>query len=174
MALEDQSFDAETYYWDFGDGFSVYDDYPPVIHTYEYDGIYMIEQVVWNEFNCPDTARKEYDFLFKTLFIPNALNPNGFDPETKVFQPKGRSLLHYHIAIYNSWGEMIWESTALDAAGRPVESWDGTYEGKLVPSDVYIWKAEAMFKDGTIWDGNVVGNTDGMDNRTSGYIVVVR
>ena len=51
---------------------------------------------------------------------------------------------------------------------------DGTYDGKLVPSDVYIWKAEAMFKDGTVWDGNVVGNTDGMDNRTSGYVVVVR
>ncbi|MDT8392844.1 MAG: PKD domain-containing protein, partial [Bacteroidales bacterium] len=174
VALEDLSLDAESYYWDLGDGFTVYDDYPPIIHRYEEDGTYMVEQVVWNKFGCPDTARREYDFLFKTLYIPNALNPNGFDPETKVFQPKGRNLQYYHIAIYNSWGEKLWESNALDSEGRPAESWDGTYEGKLVPSDVYLWKAEAIFKDGTVWEGSVVGHTDGMDNRTSGYVVVVR
>jgi PKD repeat protein len=174
VALEDLSLDAESYYWDLGDGYTVYDDYPPIVHQYETDGTYMIEQVVWNEFGCPDTARREYDFLYKTLYIPNALNPNGYDPETKVFQPKGRNLQYYHIAIYNSWGEILWESTALDEDGRPTESWDGTYEGKLVPSDVYLWKAEAIFKDGTVWEGSVHGHTDGMDNRTSGYVVVVR
>ncbi|MEN8226236.1 MAG: PKD domain-containing protein, partial [Bacteroidota bacterium] len=174
IALADESVGAEAYYWDFGDGYSVYDDYPPVVHLYEQEGNYLIEQIVWNEYGCTDTARVEYDFMFKTLFIPNALNPNGFDPETMVFQPKGRNLQYFHIAIYNSWGEMLWESSALDAYGRPTESWDGTYEGKLVQSDVYVWKAEAMFKDGTVWDGSVVGHTDGMDNRTSGYVVVVR
>ena len=172
--LEDISIGAEEYYWDFGDGYSVYDNYPPVYHTYEYDNTYLIQQVVWNEYGCADTATHDYDFMFKTLFIPNALNPNGVDPETRVFQPKGRNLLHYHIAIYNSWGEKMWESSALDADGRPVESWDGTYDGKLVASDVYIWTVDAMFKDGTVWEGSSVGNTDGMDNRTSGYVVVVR
>ena len=173
VALEDQSLDSETYYWDFGDGYSIYDDYPPVIHSYEYDDTYMIEQVVWNEFGCPDTAWVEYDFMFKTLFIPNALNPNGMDPEIKVFQPKGRNLKYFHIAIYNSWGEKIWESSALDQ-GRPAESWDGTYEGKLVQTDVYIWKAEAVFLDGTFWEGDAVGNTDGISKSTSGMVVVVR
>ncbi|HSG68474.1 MAG TPA: PKD domain-containing protein, partial [Bacteroidales bacterium] len=174
VALEDMSVGAEGYYWDFGDGFSVYDDYPPVIHDYEYDGIYTIQQVIWNEYGCADTATQEYDFMFKTLFIPSALNPNGIDPETKLFTPKGRNLEYYHIAIYNTWGEMLWESSALDADGSPTESWDGYYEGKLVPSDVYVWKVEAMFKDGTVWDGNLLGKDDGMDNRTSGYVVVVR
>ena len=133
----------------------------------------MIEQVVWNEFGCPDTAWVEYDFMFKTLFIPNALNPNGMDPEIKVFQPKGRNLKYFHIAIYNSWGEKIWESSALDQ-GRPAESWDGTYEGKLVQTDVYIWKAEAVFLDGTFWEGDAIGNTDGISKSTSGMVVVVR
>jgi PKD repeat protein len=173
VALEDLSYDAVSYYWDFGDGYSIYDDYPPVIHEYESDGTYLIEQVVWNEYGCLDTARLEYDFMFKTLFMPNALNPNGIDPEIKVFQPKGRNLKYYHIAIYNSWGQKIWESSALDQ-GKPAESWDGTFEGKLVPSDVYIWKAEAVFLDGTFWDGDAVGNTDGISKSTSGVIVVVR
>jgi len=102
------------------------------------------------------------------------LNPNGYDPETKLFTPKGRNLKYFHIGIYNTWGEVIWESTALDADGSPTESWDGMYEGKLVPSDVYIWKAEAMFQDGTMWEGDVIGHTEGISNKTSGYVVVVR
>jgi PKD repeat protein len=174
VSLIDASTDAESYYWDFGDGYSIYDDYPPVNHSYEYDGLYEIEQVVWNEFGCPDTALVEYDFMFKTLFIPNALNPNGVSPETKVFKPKGRNLQYFHIAIYNTWGEILWESDKLDADGSPIESWDGTYEGKLVPIDVYIWKAEAVFRDGTFWEGTVVGNNDGSSQATSGYVVVVR
>ena len=174
VALEDASMDSEAYYWDFGDGYSLYDDYPPVIHSYEEDGVYRIEQVIWNEFGCPDTAFREYDFMFKTLFVPNALNPNGYDPDTKLFTPKGRNLKYFHIAIYNHWGEILWESTALDAGGRPAESWDGFHEGKLVPSDVYLWKAEAVFRDGTVWEGNVVGHTDDIPTGTSGYVVVVR
>ncbi len=174
IALEDYSMGAESYYWDFGDGFSVYDDYPPVIHRYEEDGVYPIQQIVWNEFGCPDTLVKDYNFLFKTLFIPNALNPNGIDPEIRLFTPKGRNLRFFHIAIYNSWGELMWESDKLDAEGRPVESWDGTYKGKLVPTDVYIWKAEAVFKDGTFWEGEVPGHNNNLSESTSGYVVVVR
>ena len=174
VALEDMSVGADEYYWDFGDGFSVYDNYPPVIHDYEYDGLYTLQQVVWNEYGCADTTEQDYDFMFKTLFIPNALTPNSVDPETRLFTPKGRNLEYYHIAIYNNWGEMLWESTALDAQGRPTESWDGYYEGKLVSSDVYVWKVEAMFKDGTVWEGNILGKDDDTDRRTSGYVVVVR
>ena len=39
-----------------------------------------------------------------------------------------------------------------------VGSWDGTCNGKMMASDVYIWKMEATFLDGQTWDGYAVGN----------------
>ena len=174
VLIEDHSEGADYCSWDLGDGTTYEDIFDPIDHTYEYQGTYIIEQITWNEYGCLDTTTQEFDFLYKSLFIPNALNPNGANYETKFFTPKGRNILFYHIGVYNTWGEIIWESTALDSEGRPTESWDGTYEGKLVPSDVYVWKAEAMFLDGTVWDGDAVGNTEGLSKSTSGLVVVVR
>jgi PKD repeat protein len=176
VALQDASEGAQAYFWDFGDGYSLYDDYPPVVHDYEQEGSFLVEQVVWNEWGCTDTLTKEVEFMLKTLYIPNALNPDAIDPEVRVFKPKGRNLMAYRIGIYNGWGELIWESTALDAEGRPAESWDGTYEGHLVPTDVYVWKAEAVFRDGTVWEGSNTSdvNQDKLSTGTSGLVVVVR
>lgn len=174
ILLEDHSVDAVEYLWDFGDGYEMWDNNPPVNHVYEESGVYLVSLVVWNEFGCPDTAFIEFEFMFKTLYIPNALAPSGNDPEVKVFQPKGRNLHEYYISIHDSWGNMLWESEKLDSEGRPVESWDGTYDGKLMPTDVYIWRARAVFKDGTFWDGNIVGNTNGGSGTTSGSVTLIR
>lgn len=174
FALEDASEGAVEYFWDFGDGYSLYDNHPPVIHRYEYEGQYLLQQIVWNEHGCRDSSAVELDYLMKALYVPNALNPGSPDPEVAVFKPKGRNLLHYHIGIYNTWGERIWESSALDAEGRPAESWDGYYEGHLVPSDVYVWKVEAMFLDGTVWEGSGSEEGDELANKTTGLVVVVR
>ena len=57
-------------------------------------------------------------------------------------------------------GNLLWESTALDAEGRPTEHWDGKYtkNGNQLPMDVYVWKASGVFKDGSIWQGMDYGN----------------
>jgi hypothetical protein len=174
ILLEDHSIDALDYLWDFGDGYELWDDYPPIIHVYEEDGEYVVSLIVWNEHGCPDTTWIDYKFMFNTLFIPNALAPGSNDPEVKVFQPKGKNLDEYYIAIYDSWGNTLWESDKLDKDGRPAESWDGTYNGSLLPTDVYIWSARAVFKDGTFWEGNVVGNNEGGSGTTSGTVTLVR
>jgi PKD repeat protein len=174
VLLEDNSNDAIEYLWDFGDGYESWDNYPPVSHVYEEDGEYVITQIVWNEYGCPDSSSMEYTFMFKTLYIPNALSPSSTDPEVRVFQPKGRNLRQYSIAIYDSWGNMLWESNKLDADGSPVESWDGTYNGTPMPIDVYIWVASAVFKDGTFWEGSVVGNNEGGSGSTSGTVTIIR
>ncbi|MCC6459153.1 MAG: gliding motility-associated C-terminal domain-containing protein, partial [Saprospiraceae bacterium] len=38
--------------------------------------------------------------------------------------------------IYNRWGQKLYESSGPNAA------WDGTSNGKPVPSDVYVWLLE--------------------------------
>ena len=174
ILLDDFSEDAEEYLWDFGDGYELWDNYPPVSHIYEEDGEYLVSLVVWNEFGCPDTAFIDYEFMFKTLFIPSALSPTGRDLEVKVFKPKGKNLQEYYIAVFDTWGNMLWESSKLDSQGRPVESWDGTFNGTLLPTDVYIWMARGMFKDGTFWEGSDVGSNKGSSGTTSGTVTLVR
>ncbi len=134
----------------------------------------MISLVVWNDVGCPDTAMMEYDFIYTSLFIPNALAPANPNPEVKIFKPKGKNLSEYYIAIHDSWGNVLWESDRLDEDGRPVDAWDGTYDGKLLPTDVYIWRVRAVFRDGSIWEGNSVGNNEGGSGTTSGNVTLVR
>jgi hypothetical protein len=43
-----------------------------------------------------------------------------------------------------------------------------------MPVGVYIWRATARFKDGTIWEGSVVGNNTGSEGNTSGTVTIVR
>lgn len=174
ILLEDNSQGAREYLWTFGDGDETWDYDPPLTHIYEQEGAYDIYLVVWNEFGCMDTAFYDYDFMFKTLFIPNALCPESPDPEVKIFKPKGRNLEKFYIAIHDAWGNLIWESDDLDEFGRPTGHWDGTLEGKLLPTDVYLWRARAMFKDGSVWEGNVVGNTEEELGKTSGTVTLVR
>ncbi len=59
----------------------------------------------------------------------------------------------YHIQIYDTWGNLLWESRELTDDGQPKESWDGYYKGVLLQQDVYVWKAAATFIDGTTWEG---------------------
>ena len=112
--------------------------------------------------------------MFKTLFIPSALCPSARDPLVQVFKPTGKNIKDYYIAVYDTWGNLLWESTKLDRDGRPVESWDGKYNNELLPTGVYIWQASAQFLDGTIWEGTSVGNNEGSSGSTSGTVTLVR
>jgi gliding motility-associated-like protein len=88
--------------------------------------------------------------------VPNALSPEFGVGEVRVFHPKGVGLDSYSVQIFNTWGELLWQSTAL-VDGSPTESWDGTFNGEVVPQDVYVWKIEATFLDGTVWQGKEYG-----------------
>ena len=75
----------------------------------------------------------------------------------RMFQPKGYNLKTCEISVYDKWGNLLWYSDAVED-GKFVGYWDGRYEGKMMQSDVYIWKMEATFLDGLPWDGFDVGN----------------
>jgi len=147
---------------------------PPIVHQYDMDGNYTITLVSWNEYGCQDSAMFEYEFVFKSLYVPNAFAPASGNPNVTKFQPRGIGLKSYLIQVYDTWGNIIWESTRLDDDGRPVEGWDGTYKGKLLPQDVYMWRVKAMFRDGTVWEGESVGNMSGLSREAQGTVTLVR
>ena len=143
---------ADTYYWDFGNGQTSTEINPS--HTYTKDGTYLILLTAMNKLNCSDTFSYKYEMLFKGLYIPNAFAPGATTTLGSVFQPAGISLKRYKIEVYDNWGHMMWESSALDNNGTPTESWDGTYHGKPMPQGTYLWKVHAVFLDDSTWQGS--------------------
>ena len=141
---------ADVYNWDFGNGEQT-DEYQP---TYEYPsyGGYFVTLTAINEFGCADTSVQYLNVDLTTdLFVPNAMGI-GEPGEAGVFLPKGTGIQDYHVWIFDNWGNLLWESTAL-VNGSPAESWDGQYKGKYVPQGSYVWKIDATFIDGEIWEG---------------------
>jgi len=70
------------------------------------------------------------------LYVPNAFSPN-FDGVNDEFKPlSGCELMSYDLKIFDRWGSLIYQST------DPNEGWDGTFNGKNMPNDVFVWFAE--------------------------------
>ncbi|MCB0403002.1 MAG: gliding motility-associated C-terminal domain-containing protein [Flavobacteriales bacterium] len=141
----DQSFDASTWNWDFGD--LTFDVNQNPSHTYQDTGFYDVTLIVSNVWGCYDTIMKTVhvkpDFFFA---IPNTFTPNG-DGTNDYFNPGslvGAIENDYKFYIFDRWGELIFEGHDL------VDAWDGTYKGKMVQTGVYVWLIEVMDQEGTV------------------------
>lgn len=102
-------------------------------------GSYPIQLIVTTEQNCIDTVTNiltiNSDILF---YAPTAFTPDGDEHnQTWKFYVQGIDEYAFELIIFNRWGEIIWETH------DPNSSWDGTYNGKKVPSGAYPWKASA-------------------------------
>jgi gliding motility-associated-like protein len=145
---------AIQYFWDFGDGFTSTEASPT--HYYLEKGEYDITLIVRNEFGCMDTFVQRKAVKAESggnVVVPNAFTPNpnggsgGFinkgEYNNDVFYPVIEGAENYRLNIYNRWGELLFESNDINIG------WDGYYRGELCKQDVYIWKVELFFSDGT-------------------------
>ena len=79
------------------------------------------------------------------LNIPNVFTPNG-DGINDYFLPRewlSKGLTQFRMAIYNRWGNLIFETTSVDGRG-----WDGKYNNEPQPEGVFVYTIDATFKDG--------------------------
>jgi hypothetical protein len=169
IQLNNLSSGATSYLWDFGNGNSSVDENP--VATYSMDGTYVIMLISSNEFNCTDTTYYKYEVLFKGLYVPNAFSPTNTNLAVRLFKPVGKNLKQYNMQVYDSWGHLLWESSQIDSEGRPLEGWDGTFNGILLPQGTYMWKASATFIDDTIWQGSDIGKGE---YKTMGTVSLIR
>jgi PKD repeat protein len=170
VEFTNESIGADSYLWQFGDG-SASTEIDPTYRYFQI-GTFNTYLIAYNDFGCVDTAFQGVEVeYFKGLHIPNAMNPGHPNFEVANFVPKGVGLETYHILIYDAWGNLIWESTALDSDGRPTESWDGTFNGVPLPQDAYVWRVSATFRDRTLWVGK---EYEGGLIRRSGTVTIIR
>lgn len=166
------SIGALAYEWNFGTGILSFEVDPVV--DFPSDGTYEISLVTLNEFGCPDTLTMDYNFMFKGLWVPNAFSPNNPNSEVRLFKPIGINLRTYTIEVFDTWGNLMWTSSELDANGSPAEGWNGVFNGNLQSQDTFMWKVTAVFKDGTIWRGNSVGNNKNIAPVPYGTVTMIR
>ena len=165
LTLTNTSIDAINCFWDFGNGF-VSNSCENQTVTYENVGIYHISLITINQYNCSDTFSIEYDVFYKGLYVPNAFEPLSTNTEINTFMPVGIGIKQYLIQVYDTWGNLIWESSRI-IDGQPAEGWDGKDEsGNFYPQDVYIWKINAVFLDNSIWEG--------MNGKNVGNVTLIR
>ena len=84
------------------------------------------------------------------IFFPNAFTPND-DGENDVLKVYGEGIDEVYWVIYNRWGQKVFESKSVD------EVWNGTYDGKELPPDVFGYYLEVkcfggqeFFKKGNV------------------------
>ena len=63
--------------------------------------------------------------------MPNAFTPNG-DQVNDRFRPILYAGTVVNLSVWSRWGELIYE-------GNSSDGWDGTFEGEVAPSEVYVY-----------------------------------
>lgn len=86
-------------------------------------------------------------------YIPNVFSPND-DGENDYFSVFGSDILTLWIAVYDRWGDLLFESSDIDA------HWDGTFRGKPVNPGVYTWVARigGYLKGGSMFERVLAGS----------------
>ena len=93
----------------------------------------------------------------KNLFVPNTFSPNN-DGHNDRFYPRGSGLTRIqNMRIFNRWGQTVFHRSNF-AANDPSGGWDGTFNGKKLDPDVYVYTIDVLCENGEVfpYKGNVM------------------
>ena len=79
------------------------------------------------------------EIVFPSAFTPDKNGKNDIFKALHVRDPKG-----YHLAVFNRWGQKIFETTDFE------KGWDGTVKGKPASTGLYIWYCDMLNPDSGI------------------------
>ncbi len=130
-----------NWFWNFGDSTSANAQNPT--HFYANQGNFNITLTIVDQNGCRDSISKSIEVTLLPL-LPTAFSPNkdGFNDFLFV---KGGPFEKMKFRIYNSWGEMVFETDDQKIG------WDGTWRGQDAPIGVYVWVLEVdMFNNKSV------------------------
>ncbi len=90
------------------------------------------------------------------VFVPNTFSPNG-DGVNDVFYPRGSGVFKIKgLKIFNRWGQVVFERSNFNANDVSA-GWDGTFNGKKLPSDVFVYTLELVCENNQtlVFKGNI-------------------
>ncbi|MBI3502490.1 MAG: gliding motility-associated C-terminal domain-containing protein [Bacteroidetes bacterium] len=137
VTFADRSTNALSYNWDFGDGNTGASI--AACHYYSDSSVYNVSLVINPFTNCADTFSRQIPYaphdISAFVFVPNAFSPNddGTNDVLSFFRKDKYCLDEFEIAIYNRWGEKVFETKNIN------DSWDGTFRGQPINSSVLVY-----------------------------------
>jgi len=134
---------GNTYQWDFGDSKVISTSKRDTTIKYGFPATATYEVCLFttNSVGCVSKYCEPISAEVNPLFdVPNAFTPNGDGVNDKIYV-RGFGIIKMTWRIYNRWGTVVYVGTS------PLEGWDGKYNGKLQPQDVYHYTVEVEFSD---------------------------
>lgn len=132
FVFTNQSQNATSYLWKFGDGDSSTQVDPD--HKYTAAGNYTVTLYATNG-GCTDSLSERYFTVVpnRDLKIPNAFSPNGDGINDNWEIDDLKAYPDCTVTVFNRWGQELFKSIGYQ---RP---WDGLYKGKPVPVATYYY-----------------------------------
>lgn len=136
-----ESIGATKYTWNFGDGDTSAEVNPS--HIFPATAVYRVCLNAANDAGCSDDTCMNVRSIIKPLVdVPSAFTPGRFGVNGLI-KVEGFGIAEMHWSIYNRWGQKVYETNNRKSA------WDGTFNGKMQPLDVYAYTLDVTFSDGT-------------------------
>lgn len=136
---------GNKYQWDFGDSKVITTSKRDTLIKYAFtaSGTYNVCLFTTNSVGCINKYCEPITAIVNPLFdVPNAFSPNGDGVNEKIYV-RGFGVAKMTWRIYNRWGSVVYFGTNIN------EGWDGYYNGKLQPQEVYHYTVEIEFSDKT-------------------------
>lgn len=133
----DQSVNALTWEWDFGDGSN--NSLKHSCHHYNDSADYNVSLIINKSTNCKDIALLSIPYVSHDtsafVYIPNAFSPNadGQNDVLKFYRKDNVCVKEFKITIYDRWGEKVFETNNIN------DVWDGTFNGLPLNDGVYTF-----------------------------------
>jgi len=133
---------AVKWTWDFGNGDSSAEQNP--VYTYNDVGSYTIKLRVLDNIGCESIYEMQVNVIddFRVI-VPNAFTPQGL--KNQYFKPEFRGMNSVEFYIFNTWGELIYQTKSLEDRG-----WDGTHNGKDAPNGNYVYRGRFVSRGGEV------------------------
>ena len=87
-----------------------------------------------------DTITIEMVKCYCYLFVPDAFSPNADSINDKFSPISNCAFSEYSFLIYSRWGEKLFETS------DPNKFWDGTFNGIMEPTGVYVYLVKYKFE----------------------------
>lgn len=165
----------KIYDWDMGDFTRQHFSGRAISYRYGDTGTYKVKVLAVDySTGCQvsDSVNVTILFIPGYLQVPNAICPGCSNAGLRQFLPMGKGLSQYRLRIFNGWGQLIFETTSLDANGSPNQPWDGRVNGQPVQQDSYQWQIEAKYVNGTEWKGMIYPGSN--KPVKSGFVTIMR
>lgn len=84
------------------------------------------------------------------FFIPNTFSPNN-DGSNDIFFPRGRGIAGVkRLQVFNRWGNLVFQKSNFSVNDSNA-GWDGTFNGKPLAPDVFVYQVEVICETGQIF-----------------------